>query len=144
MDIEALEVGQIVSSEIFLVAEAKLGVDRRGQNYYNLTLNCEGGRQIDGKVWGDNIAGPIEAGKGLEVLARVDEYRGRKQLNVQRYKVLDPAQYDLSAYVRTTSVDVEAAFETLFDWSTDEFANPWFKLLMAHLHAGTRENRNHG
>jgi 3'-5' exoribonuclease len=134
MDLDSLEPGQLVTDQVLLVADAKLLVDKRGQNYYSLTLNCEGGRQIEGKVWADSIAGPIEAGKGLEVLARVDEYRGRKQLNVQRYTVLDPAQYDLSGYVRAAEVDVDAAFETIFDWTGEEFANPWFKALMAHLH----------
>ncbi|MHC4592611.1 MAG: hypothetical protein ACYS8L_07960, partial [Planctomycetota bacterium] len=69
MDIDALETGQLLTDEVFLVAEAKLQVDRRGQNYYSLALNCEGGRQIEGKVWGDNIADAIEPGRGLEVLA---------------------------------------------------------------------------
>jgi 3'-5' exoribonuclease len=68
------------------------------------------------------------------VLARVDEYRGAKQLNVQRYKVLEPAEYDLSAFVRTADIDVDAAFETLFDWERDEFSDPLLKRLMTEFH----------
>ena len=97
MDIDALEAGQLITDEVFLVAEARLQVDRRGQQYYTLTLNAEGGRPIEAKVWSDSIGAAIEAGRGLEVLARIDEFRGKKQLNVQRYKVLDAADYDLSA-----------------------------------------------
>jgi 3'-5' exoribonuclease len=134
MDLDHLETGQLITDAVFLVAEARLQVDRRGQDYYGLVLNCEGGRQIEGKVWGDNVGDPIEAGKGLEVIARVDEYRGAKQLNIQRYKVLSPQEFDLSPFIRVTEVDVDAAFETLFDWGRDEFSNPWLKHLMAELH----------
>jgi 3'-5' exoribonuclease len=134
VDIDALEPGQLITDEVFLVAEARLQVDRRGQNYYSLTLNCEGGRQIEAKVWGDNVDAAIKPGTGLEALARVDEYRGKKQLNIQRYKVLSPEEHDLSAYVRTASIDVEGAFETLFNWDRDEFTNPRLKRLMAEFH----------
>lgn len=133
MDTDALEPGQLVTDAVFLVAEARLLVDRRGQNYYALTLNCEGGRQVQGKVWSDNIAAAIQAGNGLEVLARVDEYQGRKQLNIQRYTVLSPDKYDFSQFVRTTDIDVDAAFQTLFNWEGDEFANPHLKRLMAEF-----------
>jgi len=134
MDIDKLEPGELITDQVFLVARASLLVDRRGQNYYNLTLNAEGGRQIEGKVWGDNIGAAIDAGKGLEVLARIDEYKGRKQLNIQRYKVMSPEEYDFSAFVQTSDVDPDAAFETLFNWNTDEFINPRFKRLMAEFH----------
>jgi len=134
MDIEKLEPGQLLTDQVFLVAEARLLVDRRGQNYYSLTLNCEGGRQVEGKVWADNIGAAIQPGSGLEVLARVDEYRGQRQLNIQHYKVLSPEDYDLSRFVRSTEIDVDAAFETLFGWERDEFGNPYLKALMAELH----------
>mgnify|MGYP006298702129 CR=1 FL=1 len=84
MRLDELEPGQVLSSEVFLVGEAKLSVDRRGQNYYSLTLNHEGGKKISAKVWNDNIGDDIETGMALEVLARVDEYRGNLQLNVQK------------------------------------------------------------
>jgi len=134
MDIDSLEPGQLVTDAVLLVAQASLQVDRRGQNYYNLTLNAEGGRQIEGKVWSDNIAAPIEAGQGIEVLARVDEFRGKKQLNIQRYKTLSPDQYDLTPFVRRADIDADAAFETLFNWERDEFSNPRYRRLMAQFH----------
>jgi len=134
MDVRRLEPGQLLTDEVFLVAQADLGVDRRGQRYYSLILNAKGGRQIEGKVWSDNIAGEITAGSGLEVLARVDEYRGQKQLNIQRYDVLSPEKYDLSAHIRSTDIDVDAAFEEMFDWARDEFRNPYLKGLLTQFH----------
>jgi 3'-5' exoribonuclease len=133
MDIDSLEPGQLVTDAVLLVAAASLQVDRRGQNYYTLMLNAEGGRQIEAKVWADNIAEAIEPGAGIELLARVDEYRGKKQLNIQRYKLLEPEQYDLSAFVRRAEIDADAAFETLFDWDRDEFVNPRLRALMAEF-----------
>ncbi len=133
MEIEGLEVGQLITDAVFLVAEAKLQVDRRGEKYYALTLNAEGGGQIEAKVWGDNVSGSIEAGKGIEVLARVDEYRGKKQLNIQRYRTLAPGEYDISKYVHTTEIDTDAAFETMFNWDKPEYSNPLLKRLMAEL-----------
>ncbi len=134
MAVHALEPGQLLTDEVFLVTEAKLAVDRRGQNYYSLTLNDESGVGIEGKIWSDNIGAEVVRGHGIEVLARVDEYRGQKQLNIQRYTVLHPDEYDLSAYVRTTDVDVDRAFETMFNWEGDEFTNPYFRRLMAEFH----------
>jgi 3'-5' exoribonuclease len=135
MDIDSLEAGQLLTDAVLLVAAASLQVDRRGQSYYTLTLNAEGGRQIEAKVWADNIAEAIEPGVGLELLARVDEYRGKKQLNVQRYKVIVPDQYDFSSFVRRAEIDIEAAFETLFDWDRDEFVNPRLRALMGQFHS---------
>ncbi len=135
MDIDALETGQLVTDVVFLVAEARLLVDRRGQSYYNLRLNCEGARQIDAKVWADNLAGSIKAGEGLEVLARVDEFQDKKQLNIQRYRILSPEEHDLSGFVRRTDIDVDQAFETLFNWQRDEFSNPWLKCLSAEFYS---------
>jgi len=134
MDLRALETGQILTGEVFLVTQAKLGVDRRGQNYYTLTLNDESGTEIAGKIWSDNIGPEVVRGHGIEVLARVDEYRGQKQLNIQRYTVLAADEYDLSPYVRTTEIDVDRAFDTLFNWEGDEFENPYLRPLMADLH----------
>ncbi len=134
MDIDALEAGQLITDEVLLVTEARLQVDRRGQNYYTLRLNCEGGRPIEGKVWSDNIGEAIEPGVGIEVLARVDEYRGKKQLNIQRYTVLEPENYDLTCFVRTADIDSEQAFEKVFNWQGDEFTNPRLKRLMREFH----------
>ena len=134
MDIESLETGQLITDAVFLVAEARLNVDRRGENYYSLVLNAEGGRRIEGKVWSDCITTPIQAGNAVETLARVDEYRGKKQLNVQRYRILRPDEYDASRFIRTTEVDVDAAFEALFGWDKPDYANPWLKRLMSELH----------
>jgi 3'-5' exoribonuclease len=36
--------------------------------------------------------------------------------------------------VRTTDIDVDAAFETLFNWEGEEFSNPHLKRLMAEFH----------
>ena len=129
MDPMSVEVGELIT-EVFLVAEARKGVDRRGQDYYSLTLNCEGGHRTEAKVWADNLGAPLEAGMGIEVLARVDEYMGTRQLNVQRYKVLAPGEFDPAPYVRSTEVDVEEAFNILFDWEREGFENPWLKALM--------------
>jgi 3'-5' exoribonuclease len=135
MDIDSLETGQLVTDEVLLVAESKLGTDRRGQSYYSLVLNAEGGRQIEGKVWADNIGPEIRVGSGVEVLARVDEYRGARQLNIQRYRILSPEEYDFSAYVRSAQIDVDEAFETLFHWEKPDYTNDALKRLMAEFRA---------
>jgi len=133
MDIESLEVGELVSG-VFLVADAKPGVDRRGQNYYSLVLNAEKGRSIEAKVWADNIGAKLGPGMGVEIMARVDQYQGNVQLNVQRYKVLPAGEFDPSPYVRTATVDVNAAFETLFNWGREEFRDPCLKAVMLEFY----------
>jgi 3'-5' exoribonuclease len=135
-----MHVGDAVSA-IFLVAEAKRAVDRRGQDYYSLVLNCPGGARVDAKVWADNIGEPIEAGKGIDALARVDEYLGNIQLNVQRYRILSPEDFKASDYVRFTEIDVDEAFETMFNWRGSEFKNPGFKKLMLEFHGAESFSR---
>ena len=132
MDPRSLETGELLS-DVFLVSDAKLLVDRRGQNYYSLILNYDGGKQIDGKVWADNIGARIEPGRGIEVLARIDEYMGARQLNLQRYTILSPDEFDMSRFVRATTIDTGEAFETLFNWERDEFKNVYFKKLMGEF-----------
>ena len=135
MRLDELEPGQVLSSEVFLVGEAKLSVDRRGQNYYSLTLNHEGGKKISAKVWNDNIGDDIETGMALEVLARVDEYRGNLQLNVQKYRVLGEDEYDPSLYVKTADIDIDGAFDTMFNWDRDEFENPFLKKVVTSFYS---------
>lgn len=134
MDNALLETGQLICDEVFLVADSQLLVDRRGNNYYKLALNYEGGRQIDGKVWGDNIGGRIETGQFIEVLARVDEYQGAMQLNIQRYRAISAEDVEVSDYVRCTDIDVDAAFEEMFNWERDELKNVHFKRLMREFY----------
>ena len=134
MDPHSLEVGELIT-DVFLVAEANLQVDRRGQNYYRLVLNYEGGGQVDGKVWADNIGARLEAGQGVRIFARIDQYMGELQLNLQRYEVLGPDDFDVSQYVRTSDVDAEAAFDKLFNGERDEFQNPYFKKLLGEFYS---------
>lgn len=133
MDTKSLEAGGLVS-DIFLVAEARLGVDKRGQSYYSLKLNGEGGGSVEGKVWSDNIGARLEPGMGIEVVARVDEYMGNTQLNVQRYTVLEADKFDPSPYVRTSAANVDEAFETMFNWDREEFSDECLKAVMLEFH----------
>ena len=133
VNVESLEQGHLLTDAVFLVAEARLGTDRRGQSYYSLTLNGPGGRQVDGKVWSDNIGEKIKPGHGIEVVARVDEFKGSRQLNIQRYHIIPPDKYDFSGYIRTADIDVDSAFDTLFNWDRQEFTNPPLKRLMKEL-----------
>jgi len=71
----------------------------------------------------------------IEALARVDQYMGQLQLNIQRYHILSPDQVDIAQYVRSTEIDTRRAFDILFDWDREEFQNPFFKRLMLELHA---------
>ncbi|MBS3762021.1 MAG: HD domain-containing protein [Planctomycetes bacterium] len=133
MDPDKLEVGELVT-DVFLIAKSRLGTDRRGQNYYTLTVNCAGGKQLEAKIWSDNIGAPLEVGQAIEALARVDEYMGDTQLNIQRYEVIPPEEFDPSPYVRSSDIDADAAFNTLFDWQGDDFSNPYLKRLMKELY----------
>jgi 3'-5' exoribonuclease len=89
---------------------------------------------VDGKVWSDNITAELEAGRPIEVVARVDEYRGEIQLNLQRYEVISPEQFDPSDYVRTTEIDTDSAFDEMFNWQDDEFDNPFYIRLLREFY----------
>ncbi len=126
-----LEMGSLVDI-VMLITDAQLLTDRRGQNYYNLTANLEGGNSVDAKVWADNITDKLECGQAIETLARVEEYRGEMQLNLQRYSILPEDSFDPSPYVKTTDINVDEAYETMFNWA--EADNPLLRQLMGHFH----------
>jgi 3'-5' exoribonuclease len=134
MDTPQLEVGSMVS-DVFLVADVHLGTDKRGQKYYSLVVNCKGGRQVDAKIWSDNIASPLERGQAIEVMARVEEFRGQTQLNIQSYSLIPAQNFDPSPYVMTTDIDTDEAYDKLFNWANAEYSNPYLKKLMAELYA---------
>ncbi|MFP4176039.1 MAG: 3'-5' exoribonuclease YhaM family protein [Planctomycetota bacterium] len=133
MEVEEVDVGEVVS-DVFLVSEARLSTDKRGGKYYSLVLNCDNGDQVDAKVWSDNIADDLEAGSAIEVLARVDEFRGDKQLNIQRYDLIPEDDFDPSPYIRTTEINEEDAFDTLFNWEREEFQNRFLKRLLTKFY----------
>lgn len=137
MDIDELKSGDVVAKELFLVAEASLLKDKRGQDYYNLKLNHVGAKTIQAKVWSSNISEPINAGDVLEVYGRVDDRFGL-QIDMQQYVHKDPSSVDLSLYVKTTDVDVTQGFEDLFNWADGRSDVPEFVALMMFFHDNER------
>lgn len=133
MDISQLKSGDVVAREVFLVLEASLKKDRRGQDYYDLSLAHMGGRSIGAKVWSDNIAEEIRQGEFLSVTARADDKFGL-QLDVQRYARADVPEDQRAQYVRRTAIDVDAAFEELFGWGDGRPARRELTALMTSFH----------
>ncbi len=128
-----LEIGSLIN-DVFLVTDAQMLTDKRGRNYYSLKVNLKGGGEIPAKVWSDNIGENIELGRGIETVARVEQYRGEKQLNIQRYSVMEPESFDPRPYVRATDIDVDEAFAVLFDPKRSSFKNPLLITLLEQLH----------
>ncbi|MBQ4370190.1 MAG: HD domain-containing protein [Oscillospiraceae bacterium] len=71
--------------------------------------------EIEAKVW--DYGGPIgekEQGKAVKIRGIVTEYRGAKQLNVERIRLAgNNDDIDVSALVPTAPIDSEAAWEEL-------------------------------
>jgi len=126
---QTIEPGALLNT-VFLVTDAQLATDKRGCNYYKLKVNLEGGKELEAKIWGDNLGSKLETGYAIEAMARVEEYRGQTQLNIQRYNVLPPDSFDPSPYIKTTDIDVDEAFDNIFGNAAMQFKNPLLKAVM--------------
>jgi 3'-5' exoribonuclease len=97
--------------EVFLVRDKDLRTTRGGDLYVTMTLGDRSGT-INGRLWRatEAIFQGIPAGGFLRVRARVEEYRGTLQLNIDGCQPVGPDHVDMADFVRATPRDVDAMF----------------------------------
>ena len=101
-------------TSFFLVSEKELRSTRDGKFYLRLELSDRSGT-IEARVW-DNAEG-LAAGFNrddiVKVQARVENYKNRIQLAVEKLRRAEPAEVDLADYFAHTAEDIEQLYSRL-------------------------------
>ena len=117
---------QVITS-FFLVHSRESRSTREGKPYLAVRLGDQTG-VIEARVWDESEEiEPFEADDFVKVQARVELYRDRPQLRIEKLRRARPEEVNLSDYFPRTKKDVEALYRELRDMAAG-VGNP-------HLHA---------
>ena len=101
-------------TSFFLVCEKELRSTREGKPFLRLELSDRSG-SIEARLW-DNVegfAGLFDRDDIVKVQARVENYKNRLQLVVERIRRAEPAEIDLADYFPHTAEDIEQLYTRL-------------------------------
>lgn len=106
--------GQIVDNETFVIIECEEFKDKNSNPYFNLTLADKTGK-IQGKVWNDSLVtmnrSSLKKEKVVRITAKVDEFKGKLQLNITALAEVDESQLD--EYLESSEFDPNELFESI-------------------------------
>ena len=106
--------GTIVQGETFAIVEVKAATDKNDRPYYDLTLGDRTG-QVRAKIWSDNLPNvdkeTLKVGKVGAIWARVEDFRGKPQLNIMELRKVDETQ--LEEYLESSVFPVEEMWQEL-------------------------------
>jgi 3'-5' exoribonuclease len=95
-------------TSFFLVCEKELRSTREGKPFLRLELSDRSGT-IEARLW-DNVeafATLFDRDDIIKIQARVESYKNRIQLAVDRIRRAEPAEVDLADYFPHTAEDIE-------------------------------------
>lgn len=115
-----------------LVRSADKRLDKRGTGYLDMNLADRTG-EMNCKVWNGTVEPPA-AGSVVKVQARIDEYNGRPQMRVERFRTANSEDdFDMSLLVACAPERPETMLKEITD-TIDRFAsNDLKRLVMAML-----------
>jgi len=130
--VQDLAADQTITS-FFLVCEKEIRATREGKPYLRLELGDRTGT-IEARMWDnfDQTAGAIERDDFVKVQARVEVYRNKRQLSLDRLRRADPGEIDFADYFPHTSEDVEKLYAQLGEFVA-AVGHPWLKLLLTSV-----------
>lgn len=117
----------------FLVCEKETRTGQSGKPYLRLELGDRSGT-IEARMW-DNFeeqTAGISRDDFVKVQARVDVYRGRNQLVVDRIRRAESNEVDLEDYFPHTAEDVEKLYAQLRE-HVASVQNPWLRRLLTSV-----------
>jgi 3'-5' exoribonuclease len=121
-----LRADQTVST-FFLVSEKEIRSTRDARRYLRLQLTDRTG-SIEARMWDgfEKDAATIEREGYVKIQGRVESYRGKLQVAIERVRRAELSEVDTEDYLPQTKLDVEALFAKLKEYG-DAIANK-------HLH----------
>jgi 3'-5' exoribonuclease len=120
-----------VITSFFLVCEKEIRSTREGKPFLRLELSDRSGT-IEARLW-DNVEGLavlFDRDDIIKVQARVENYKNRLQLAVEKLRRAEPAEVDLSDYFPHTAEDIEQLYARLRD-NAAVIQNPWLGRLVS-------------
>jgi 3'-5' exoribonuclease len=120
-------------STFFLVSEKEIRSTRDSRRYLRLELTDRTG-SIEARMWDgfEKDAATFEREGYVKVQARVENYRGKLQLAIDRVRRAEPAEVDSADYLPQTKLDVEALYGKLREYG-GAIGNPWLRRLVASV-----------
>ncbi len=125
-----LEADQTITS-FFLVCDKEIRATREGKPFLRLELGDRTGT-VEARMWDhfEEIASSISRDDFVKVQARVELYRNKTQLALDRLRRAEPAEVDLADYFPHTREDIEKLYTELCS-VVASVGNPWLKRLLA-------------
>src|SRR3990172_8860801 len=117
----------------FLVCEKEIRTGQSGKAYLRLELGDRTGT-IQARMWENFEERPAGVARDdfVKVQARVDVYRGRNQLVLDRIRRAEPNEVDLEDYFPHTAEDVEKLYAQLRE-HVASVQNPWLRRLLVSV-----------
>lgn len=114
----------------FLVCDKEIRTGSTGRSYLRLELGDRTGT-IEAKMWEkfEDLAATFERDDFVKVQGRVEAYRGKPQVIIDRIRPVQSSEVDLADFFPHTTEDVEALHAELRSYAT-QFANPWLRRLV--------------
>jgi len=118
-------------TSFFLVGEKEMRSTREGKPFLRLELSDRSG-MIEARVW-DNVEGlaPLfDRDDVIKVQARVENYKNRLQLVVERIRRAEAAEVEWSDYFPHTAEDIERLYGRLRE-HVATIKDPWLSRLVS-------------
>ncbi len=124
-----LAADQIITT-FFLVCEKEIRATREGKPFLRLELGDRTGT-VEARMWDrfEDAAGQIARDDFVKVQARVDVYRNRPQLILDRLRRADPGEVDPADYFPHTAEDIEKLYGQLREFAAS-VQNAWLNRLL--------------
>ncbi len=128
--VSELAADQTVTS-FFLVCEKEIRTGQAGKPYLRLALGDRTGT-VEARMWEnfEKDAAGFSRDDFVKVQARVETYRGRHQLIIERVRRAESTEVEVVDYYPHTTQDIEALFTELREFCAG-IGNPWLRRLVA-------------
>ena len=127
--VSSLQDSQTVTT-YFLVCEKEVRATREGKTYLRVELGDATGR-VEARMWDgfDRMAASFERDDFVKVQARVETYRNKHQLVIEKIRRADENEIDPADFFAHTRENVDELYERLLQ-IVASVSNPWLRQLL--------------
>jgi 3'-5' exoribonuclease len=120
-------------TSFFLVGEKELRATREGKAFLRLELSDRSG-SIEARIWenAEHLAATFDRDDIVRVQARVESYRNKIQMAVDRVRRAESTEIDLADYFPHTAEDVDQLYARLLAHAAS-VRNPWLNQLILNV-----------
>jgi 3'-5' exoribonuclease len=122
-----LQDGQNITSH-FLVCEKEIRATREGKSYLRLELGDATGR-VEARMWEGFDRSPFERDDFVKVQARVENYRNKLQLAIEKIRRVEESEVDAADFFPHTKENVDQMYAKLLEFAAS-VGNPWLRQLL--------------